>query len=490
MSLTATPGQETVAPVRRPGTQSHLGALSTCSLRHASDDRLVALARAGSERAFAEIMRRYQRPLQFYCLHLVGAPRAEDAVQQAFLQAFVSLRDGARREIALRPWLYRIARNCAIDLLRKQPFEHDELDPDFDGMPQTPGVFEQKEELARIVAAIQALPEGQRRALTLRELEGRSYGEISAELGHTDSGVRQLIFRARTALRNLGALLLPLDSIRWRLMGSTQTIADPHQLAAAASVSSTGGGNVLQAAASAVAATVTLLASAPADRHDGQAPARAPSKIAAPLPGFAPLATSATSTRAGTRHGRPSQRVLLRSGGAPTPDLTEEIAPVPPALAVPAIPTAAVAPPALDAPAPALAAPSEAPPLTGLEATAGTDVTAAAPVPTLDRATGSTATGDGRPTAPAKTTAPAMKPASPVAKPVTVKPVTSPAKPLAKPVAPPKVTVPQSPQVKPVPKPAAPKVSQPRVVPPKSAPKKLLPAKAPAVPQKSSIPAA
>src|SRR5919109_73045 len=87
----------------------------------------------------------------------VGAPRAEDAVQQAFMQAFVALRDGERREIALRPWLYRIARNCAIDLLRKQPFDHDELDPDFDGMPETPGVFEQKEELARVVAAIQAL---------------------------------------------------------------------------------------------------------------------------------------------------------------------------------------------------------------------------------------------------------------------------------------------------------------------------------------------
>ena len=273
MSLTATPGQETAAPVRRPGTQSHLGTLSTCTLRHASDDRLVALSRAGSERAFAEIMRRYQRPLQFYCLHLVGAPRAEDAVQQAFLQAFVSLRDGARREIALRPWLYRIARNCAIDLLRKQPFDHDELDPDFDGMPQTPGVFEQKEELARVVAAIQALPEGQRRALTLRELEGRSYGEISAELGHTDSGVRQLIFRARTALRNLGALMLPLDSLRWRLLGSSPAVTDPHQLAAAASVSSSGSGNVLQAAASAVAATVTLLAAgAPEERHGGQTP--------------------------------------------------------------------------------------------------------------------------------------------------------------------------------------------------------------------------
>jgi RNA polymerase sigma factor (sigma-70 family) len=260
MSLTASPAQETAAPACRP----HAGTLATSTLRHASDDRLVALTRGGSERAFAEIMRRYQRPLQFYCIHVVGAPRAEDAVQQAFMQAFVALRDGERREIALRPWLYRIARNCAIDLLRKQPFEHDELDPDFDGMAQPPGVLEQKEELARIVAAIQALPERQRRALTLRELEGRSYGEISAELGHTDSGVRQLIFRARTALRNLGAFILPSGTIRWRLLGSSSsTAADPHHIAAAAMVSSGGGSNVISAAASVVVATLALVGAGP-----------------------------------------------------------------------------------------------------------------------------------------------------------------------------------------------------------------------------------
>ena len=281
MSLTAIPGQETAAPARRP----HAGALSTSTLQHASDDRLVALTRGGSERAFAEIMRRYQRPLQFYCIHMVGVPRAEDAVQQAFMQAFVALRDGAPREIALRPWLYRITRNCAIDLLRKQPFDHDELDPDFDGMPQPPGVLEQKEELARVVAAIQALPERQRRALTLRELEGRSYGEISAELGHTDSGVRQLIFRARTALRNLGAFILPFGSVRWRLLGSQSSpAADPHQIVAAATVSSSGGTNAFQAAVSVMAAALTLLgAGGPrAGGHDEQGVAHAGVQAAAP----------------------------------------------------------------------------------------------------------------------------------------------------------------------------------------------------------------
>jgi RNA polymerase sigma factor (sigma-70 family) len=236
MSRTAIPSEESVAPARRP----NLGALSSCALRHESDDRLVSLTRAGSERAFAEIMRRYQRPLYLFCLQFLGAGRSEDAVQQAFLQAFVALRDGAHREIALRPWLYRIARNCSIDLLRKQGSDHDELDPEYDGRSGAEGRVEQKEELARIVAAILALPERQRRALTLRELEGRSYGEISAELGHTDSGVRQLIFRARTTLRNLGAVLIPVGSLRWRLLGQAAPgVTDPHQVAAAASVPAT-----------------------------------------------------------------------------------------------------------------------------------------------------------------------------------------------------------------------------------------------------------
>ena len=80
-------------------------------------------------------------------------------------------------------WLYKIARNCAIDLLRSRPPDHEQLDLEFDGVPQPPRLVEQKEEIGTLVSALRELPEGQRRALTLRELEGRSYSEISAELG-------------------------------------------------------------------------------------------------------------------------------------------------------------------------------------------------------------------------------------------------------------------------------------------------------------------
>jgi RNA polymerase sigma factor (sigma-70 family) len=276
----------------------HLGTLSSSTLRHQSDERLVSMTRGGSERAFAEIMRRYQRPLHVYCMNMLGSARAEDAVQQAFMQAFVSLRDGSEREIALRPWLYRIARNCSIDLLRKPGSDHDELDPEYNGASHhmAAAAFEQKEDLAKLVAAIQALPEGQRRALTLRELEGRSYGEISAQLGHTSSGVRQLIFRARTALRNVAAAVFPIGSLRWRLLEqATPASSDPHQLAAAATLSSAGGAGALERVGSIVAATFTLavagVAAPPGDHSRHQDTGG--TGTAATAPGRVPLQQSA-----------------------------------------------------------------------------------------------------------------------------------------------------------------------------------------------------
>lgn len=202
-------------------------------LERCSDDRLVELARAGSERAYEEILRRYRHQLLSYCSQLLGPTRAEDAVQQAFMQAYVALRRGGQRRIALRPWLYRISHNCSIDILRKNGRDHDQLDPEYDGVPQPPNLVEQREELQRIVEQLRALPEGQRRALTLRELEGRSYKEIAARLGHTTAGVRQLIFRAREALRKGAAALFPLAALRLKVAQHAPALGDVQQAATA-----------------------------------------------------------------------------------------------------------------------------------------------------------------------------------------------------------------------------------------------------------------
>ena len=82
-----------------------------------------ALARARPRRrreAFEEVYRRYSGPLYRYCTSILGDPQeAEEALQSAMFNAYRSLSD-SRREVALRPWLYRIAHNQCLDMLRRR----------------------------------------------------------------------------------------------------------------------------------------------------------------------------------------------------------------------------------------------------------------------------------------------------------------------------------------------------------------------------------
>ena len=76
----------------------------------ASDERLVALARAGDEQAFAAIVERYRAPLLRYCNGFLPPAAAEDALQQTFINAYAALsRESASAPVSLRPWLYRVA---------------------------------------------------------------------------------------------------------------------------------------------------------------------------------------------------------------------------------------------------------------------------------------------------------------------------------------------------------------------------------------------
>src|SRR4051794_25310668 len=87
-------------------------------LRHASDERLARLATAGSEAALAAIFERHQQALHRYCYSILGNSHdAADALQNTMLKALRSL-PGETRRIVLRPWLYRVAHNESISLLR------------------------------------------------------------------------------------------------------------------------------------------------------------------------------------------------------------------------------------------------------------------------------------------------------------------------------------------------------------------------------------
>jgi RNA polymerase sigma factor (sigma-70 family) len=174
-----------------------------------SDSRLVDLVRAGYEPAFEAIVDRYRRPLLRYARRLLPAERAEDVVQLAFVNAYEAIRRDSR-ELDLRPWLYRIAHNATLNALRDRGLHHVELADDWDGVERPEQAVERREGLRDVVDAVQALPERQRDAIVLRELEGRSYEEIAGRLGVTDGAVRQLLNRARTTLRGAVTAVTPV----------------------------------------------------------------------------------------------------------------------------------------------------------------------------------------------------------------------------------------------------------------------------------------
>jgi RNA polymerase sigma factor (sigma-70 family) len=212
--------------------------ISRLTLRLQSDSRLVELAAGGREPAFEAIFDRYCSPLLRYCGRLLPVDRAEDVVQQTFENAFAALRSGDQPR-RLRPWLYRIAHNLSVNTLQKNGWDYDQLDPNYDGVPQPPEILDQREQLARLVNQMQKLPDRQRSALVMHVLEGHSYEEIARDLEATPPVVRQLLHRARTRLRDTVGLLVPLPLIR-ALLASGAPGTDHLATAAAGAGSGTG----------------------------------------------------------------------------------------------------------------------------------------------------------------------------------------------------------------------------------------------------------
>ena len=212
------------------------------ALRCQSDSRLVRLSREGHARAFEEIVRRYREPLVSFAGAIVPADRAEDVVQEALAKSHAAL-VASEADVKLKPWLYTIVRNRALNNLRDEP-THEHLDEDFDGVPQPPEVAAQRERITALVAGVKGLPAAQRDALVQRELEGRSHREIGIALGVSPGAVRGLIFRARTALRDGAGMLVPMPVLRALLnAGPFEAEAAGTALGGAAVGLSAGGGS-------------------------------------------------------------------------------------------------------------------------------------------------------------------------------------------------------------------------------------------------------
>ena len=187
--------------------------LARTVLRSQSDDRLVKLTRQGRELAFEEIVRRYRPGLVAFAHAYAPSDRAEDVVQESLLSSWDALRDSSS-EVRLKPWLYRIVRNRALNA-RRDAKVHQELDETIDGVRQPGEIALANEELEGVVSAVRALPDSQREALVRSSLDGHTHAQIAEAIGTSPGGVRQLVFRARSSLRaGLGAVVpLPLVAL-------------------------------------------------------------------------------------------------------------------------------------------------------------------------------------------------------------------------------------------------------------------------------------
>src|SRR4051794_11959816 len=188
-----------VSALRHPGL-----AVSgpTPLLRLQSDERLVALTRRGNQAAFEALVARYQSRLLAFCRHMVGSREdAEDVLQEVFAAAFNAM-VADERPINVRPWLYRIARNRSLNHLRRQQaIGVDSMDVHLaENGTTTADKVHKREEFRQLIGDVQQLPETQRTALLLREIDALSYDQIAEAMETTIPSVKSLLVRARVSL--------------------------------------------------------------------------------------------------------------------------------------------------------------------------------------------------------------------------------------------------------------------------------------------------
>src|SRR4051795_13599860 len=272
--------------------------LSSALLRAQTDERLAELAAAGHDRAFEAIVERYPRPLLRYLRRLLSETLAEDVVQATFINAWSSLRTGTEVR-DLRPWLYRIAHNAAINSLKKVGEAMEEVPESAGGFATEPAAeLERRDEVQRALTSIAALPSRQRAALLAVAVDGRPHADVAQELGLTDGAVRQLVHRARMTLRTGATALTPLP-----LLNMLMTSAGDSTVGRVAEVAAGAGGAgaaslSLKAGAAAVVATGALVTGAPKVVHVVHPSARAPQAGAQSARPTAAASAAATATPA------------------------------------------------------------------------------------------------------------------------------------------------------------------------------------------------
>jgi RNA polymerase sigma factor (sigma-70 family) len=189
-------------------------------LRLQSDDRLISLVRRGNVSAFEVLVGRYDTRLLAFCRHLLGSREdAEDVLQEVFAAAFNALL-ADDRPINARPWLFRIARNRSLNHLRRtQAIGVDSMDVHYsEHGASTADKVHEREDFRILVGDIHELPESQKTALVLREMDALSYEQIAEVMETSVPSVKSLLVRARVSLAEAAeARLLSCDEVRIEL---------------------------------------------------------------------------------------------------------------------------------------------------------------------------------------------------------------------------------------------------------------------------------
>ena len=167
------------------------------------DETLVARAQDGDMRAFEALVRRYQRPIYRLAVRMLDdTGEAEDVTQEVFVTAWRRLR-GIQEGKAVRAWLYRIATNRCLNILRARkptaPLQEEAI-PVAGPATSPEARAEAHERLIALRAALDRLTAEQRACWLLREVEELSYAEIAAILHTTPQAVRGRLARARAEL--------------------------------------------------------------------------------------------------------------------------------------------------------------------------------------------------------------------------------------------------------------------------------------------------
>jgi RNA polymerase sigma factor (sigma-70 family) len=178
------------------------------------------MLRKGNQGAFEVLVARYNSRLLSFCRHMLGSREDAEDVLQDVLTASYNAMLADDRPINVRPWLYRIARNrCLNHLRRNRAVGVDSMDIHFaEHGATTADKVHEREEFRQLLHDIRDLPETQRTALVLREMDALSYEQIAEAMETTVSSVKSLLVRARVSLTEAAeARLLTCEEVREEL---------------------------------------------------------------------------------------------------------------------------------------------------------------------------------------------------------------------------------------------------------------------------------